>query len=344
MGEWKTGSGLMQDPRLSWIEFTVDSHLDRLDPQERERLKTELERDPQLRDLSERVGQVLRPLDSWTAPPASPQLIDRTLLFLRKRTHQEGGLILHPAEKRAGIRRFVSLRDVLTAAACIALLFGVLVPSVSGVRSRSQRLMCAGNLATLYQGTSLYQQAFAGSLPYAGSVPGAAWLPATSDGLPFASNSRHVYLLLKLGLGPKPGDFICASNRSARPMASESVAARQDFADVRNVSYDTLNLSGPSPNLRPPTSIAYLSDANPLFIGGRFHDALDPDRTNSPSHRGIGQNVLSLDGRAELMKTPLYGSRRDNLWLAGDIRRYAGTETPKGPEDAFLVPGFPEAH
>ena len=113
-----------------------------------------------------------------------------------------------------------------------------------------------------------------------------------------------------------------------------------DFPAACNISYATLNLAGPTPNLRPTMPVAYISDANPLFIGARFNPAIDADRANSPAHRGKGQTVLTLDGSTKWMTKPQYGPKRDNLWLIGGIRRYTGIETPTG-DDVQLVPGYP---
>ena len=41
------------------------------------------------------------------------------------------------------------------------------------------------------------------------------------------------------------------------------------------------------------------------------------------------------------MTTPIYGPKRDNLWAAGHIRRYTGTETRASDNDVQLVPGYP---
>jgi hypothetical protein len=78
-------------------------------------------------------------------------------------------------------------------------------------------------------------------------------------------------------------------------------------------------------------------------VNGRFDDQVDPDRTNSPAHGGRGQTVLTLDGSVRFADSPIYGDAKDNLWLVNDVRRYTGTELPRRQDDAFLVPGFPQA-
>jgi hypothetical protein len=114
-----------------------------------------------------------------------------------------------------------------------------------------------------------------------------------------------------------------------------------DFPAHPNISYDSLNLAGANPNLRPPTALAYISDANPLFVGARFNAGVDPTRTNSPAHRGKGQTVLRLDGSAAFVATPVYAANGDNLWTISNVQEYRGTETATRADDAFLVPGFP---
>ena len=80
-----------------------------------------------------------------------------------------------------------------------------------------------------------------------------------------------------------------------------------------------------------------MSDPNPLFIGGRFQETVDPTHANSPAHGGRGQTVLLIDGSTRKLTSPIYGADRDNLWLVGDIRRYTGTETPTDAHAPFLI-------
>lgn len=127
-------------------------------------------------------------------------------------------------------------------------------------------------------------------------------------------------------------------------MPNAELAKRDDFANAANVSYDSLNLCGPKPNLRPRVPLVYVSDPNPLFIGARFNSAVNADTTNSPAHGGRGQNILTTVGNTEFLRTPFFGARKDNVWLAGNIRYYTGTEAPVNDEDVQLVPGYPSAN
>ncbi len=322
-------------------ELILDFHLDRLAEEERSWITAELARDAELRAKSDRLGRILQPLDHSSLAPAPASLAENVLDYVARATDP---LLRVPFTGDSGrpLRfPFLRAREFIAAAACILLLVTVAVPGVSEVRHRSQRAACASHLGMIFRGASAYQHAYGDSLPFAGSVANASWLPGGSGEAPFASNSRHPYLLVKLGYGPAPKDFICPGDADAEAMPGGEIADRDDFTAARNINYDSLNLAGATPNLRPPVAIAYLSDANPLFVGARFNDAVDPNSTNSPAHRGRGQTVLTLNGSAQFVRSPIYDATRDNLWTIGNVRHYRGTESPTRRDDAFLVPGYP---
>ena len=59
-------------------ELLLDFHLDRVDNQDRVLIERELERDEELRDKSDRLARVLRPLDHWTVGPPPEKMSERT--------------------------------------------------------------------------------------------------------------------------------------------------------------------------------------------------------------------------------------------------------------------------
>ncbi len=328
------------------IESLLEYHLDLLSGDQRAAIEAAILRNPAIREKSDRLGQMLRPLDYWTVPATSRSLEDKVLAKIQARAlvseSQQLSFSHHSNEEPSTYRRpGFRWRNVIAAAASIAIILTIAGPVLSNVRFRSQQARCMANLGSVFQGVKLYQAAFTGALPYAGEVAGSTWLPDSTSDRPMASNSRHMFMLTKYNYGPKPEHFVCPSLSCDSPMAMTDLAKRRDFARTCNVSYASLNLAGTTPNLRPRTSIAYLSDTNPLFVGGRFNRSLDPDTVNSPAHRGRGQVVLMLDGTVSKLASPIYGNKADNLWLAGNLREYTGTETPTSDTDAFLVPGFP---
>lgn len=333
----------------------LDLHLGQLDDAERAAIESRINSDAAAGALSDRIGRKLRPLDYWAAAPMPESLVARTLERVQSpgtasheddnRSVEAGGVSdgsnnLHTVTDGGRFRFPRAFKEIIAVAACVGILVCAAIPSIVQLREQSHVNQCASNLGSIFQGTRMYQATFGGALPFAGRPSDASWLP-TPAMKPFASNSRNIYLLARLNFGPKPEEFVCPSNKDGSPMPASEMAALHDFSRRTQISYDTLNLSGPEPNLRPQATLAYAGDANPLFRSGRFDDSVDPSRTNSTIHGGEGQNVLMTDGRVEWLTSPIYGSHEDNIWLAGSIRRYQGVEHPRDRLDAHLVPGFP---
>lgn len=332
----------MKREKQQLFESILDLHLDRLDEHERESLETAVRADPELAAASVRVGKVLQPLDQWGIATVPQNLADRILSHIDNQTGTRA-MTASPVFEPVSRPRwpFVSLREPLAVAACIALLLGVFFPGLSALRHNSRKALCSDNLRSIFTGTTMYQASFGGALPYAGRIPGASWLPNEESGQVFASNSRHIYLLVKMDFGPKPCDFVCPGGGAGVPMSSDHFAECKDFTQACNINYASMNLSGPAPSLRPGRALAYMGDASPLFVNARFDSSVDPTRANSRAHGGKGQMILTLDGTVRWMTTPVYGTQKDNVWLAGDIRHYTGLERPTDRDDVQLVPGYP---
>lgn len=322
------------------VDQLLEWHLNLMDGESSAQFETQLRENSQLQKKSELLGRVLSPLDHWSVVPAPSNLAENVLDAVSRSGRAER----QPASGRPNFSfPFFRIRDFVAAAACVGLLMGVFVPAASALRGRSQRILCSGNMHTIAQGLNQYQASFAGALPFAGVAPDSTWLPG-EDPTCFSSNSRHVFLLIKNGFVNKPNAFLCPSKKNAAPMNVAGLQGCDDFGDENNISYDSHNLAGTNPNLRPTTSLAYLADPNPLFIGARFNREVDPQQANSPAHGGCGQTVLFLDGRAEYVRTPILGANKDNMWTIEGVRQYTGRETPTRPYDSFLVPGIPKIH
>lgn len=323
-------------------ETLLDWHLGLLDDEERTWIEQELDRDASLQRKSDRLGQRLQPLDLWRVPSANPRLIETVL----SRIAEEGVAPTQQAPLTEDADRIfvfprVPIREWVVVAACILLLVGITVPGVSELRHRSRRSLCSNNLSGLFRGTSTYQQAYAGMLPFAGNVPGSSWLPSGAIDRPYASNSRHAFLLVKHGHVSNTQMFLCPSDESGKMMDSHLADQQDDFNRADNISYATLNQSGMRPQIAPTIPLAYMSDPNPLFANACFNPNIDPERTNSSAHRGRGQMVLTLDGRVRWMTRPVYGQQKDNLWVIQGYDRYIGIESLSSQNDVQLVPGYP---
>lgn len=333
----------MTDRERNREERLLDWHLDQLEAEERASFDAELRSDAALRLASERLARVLRPLDQAPAVLSPANLADRVLSHVHRTRQMEHSPGL-PVGERAP-RRFLPFpggraREWIAVAACILLLLTVSVPGVASLRERSRQAICGNNLADVFRGLSGYRQSCDENLPFSGRVTNAAWLPGGS-GETFASNSRHIFLLPKLGFVTATRSFVCPSDATRQAMQPASISTRSDFAE-RGVSYDSWNLSGMSPIVRPRSAVPYLSDAGPFFVRARFDSSVDAERANSPVHRGRGQSILFLDGRVQWTTSPMCGEQRDHVWLIRNVRTYNGTETPERESDAHLIPGFAE--
>ena len=324
----------------------LDYVLERCQAADEQRIRAALRQDPALNARCDRLRRRLAPLDAWTAPPPREGLVDDILDVIaaqsagRALERRQAASALPPGSNRdlAGSRPLVSLRELVALAACITFLVGIVVPGLSTARFNSRRTMCASNLAGLYQGMSSYAQSYAGLLPMVGREPGQPWLRKQDQA--HRTNRSNAYLLLRHRFVARPEQFVCQARKGARPMSTDQIDRNTDFPSDRNCSYDLQNLSGPTPRhllIAARIALPFMADANPLFEGGRFNGAADP-QANTTSHQGLGQNVLHFDGRVAWYVTPLSESTRDNIWQAGDLREYNGTETPLSTTDAFLTP------
>ncbi len=343
-----------QSERRHRLELLLDYHLDRLDADERVRVEGWLDEDLALQASNRNLIEVLRPLDAWTVPAADPDLADNVLRAVERSRKlrdlsdqpewQEAAGAAISGESGGRSRGFLfSGRELLAAAACVLLVFSLLVPGISKVRRDRQRGQCAMNMHAIQQGLSSYQDTFRSAVPFMAGIPGASWLPGGAGAPERAtqSNSRHTFLILKLRLVSRAEAFICPAD-DALAMDDADIQQSDDFTEFRNNSYDSMNMAGGFPEIEPAPSTVYLSDHNPLFVRGRFDDSIDPDQANSPNHDGRGQNILRLDGSVEWLTSPMIEKRGDNLWLMGNRRQYDGTETLDDPSDGWMIPGFPK--
>lgn len=352
-----------------WRELLVDLHLERISAHDRSALHAELRSNPELREASVRLGRILQPLDHWRVPRPPADLADHVLSHVADRTgaafkkREESASFETPPpdaedapqlllvgndgegksrERGAGPISFLfGMREVLAVAACLLIVFTLMVPSL---RQNAREATCRANLQEISKGVAQYQQVSQASLPFGGILSSAPWLPTAAAShpdprQPRQSNSRHAFLLLRLKINDSD-DFVCPSSQG-KPMRVANLDQYHDFASALNNSYDSLNMAGDDPPVRPDGAIPYMADRSPLFANGAFDPNIDPETTNSPTHNGAGQNVLRLDGSVEWTTSPLVGLRKDNVWLSGNRRRYVGTETVTGPDDSMVIPGNP---
>jgi hypothetical protein len=225
----------------------------------------------------------------------------------------------------------------------VVMAVGIGVPSMLAMRERSQRTMCAANLATVGRGVQSYATTFGNSLPFSGWSENSSWRPSADPAIATVPNRRHVYLLLRTQQIPSAA-LVCPSSKDV-PMPAEQIGARDDFLESRNVSYASQNMAGVRPSLDSGGNLVIYADDNPLFDDGlplqdvavRSLGLADPAQSNSRVHGGVGQNVLRLDGVSAWTTTPNCGVNGDNIWTLQNVSGYSGREGPKSQSDSHLL-------
>ncbi|MHC4065178.1 MAG: hypothetical protein ACYSUI_11875 [Planctomycetota bacterium] len=332
----------MDQPERINDETLLDFLLERCDEAEAARIAAVLQQDEEQATRFERLAGTLKPLESWTAPEPRAGMVDDILDAIAAQEPVKfvpaASTLPSGSDRPSRGSPIISLRELVALAACITIFVGVFVPALNKARFNSRRHRCANNLGSLFRGTSSYATANAGLLPFAGQAPGRPWLG--KEGRPRASNRRHLlpaargrYFRLRI--------LICPAREGDTPMDPADLASCDDFPSGDNCSYDLQHMAGPTPRQLARVArlrLTFLSDANPLFDGARFHADVDPERANSTSHGGVGQNVVHFDGSTAWYDSPQRGPTGDNIWQAGARRHYEGTEEPASATDAFLIP------
>jgi hypothetical protein len=220
-----------------------------------------------------------------------------------------------------GSGRFNSTRlaDVLSVAAAAVLGVSVLWPVLSAWRTRSTRLSCGANMATVALGMGSYANDYRDQLPVASaSLAGPTWWDVGTA--PGRSNSANLFQLPKLQY-TRLTDLACAGNPgTAKDCACDS---GNDWKCAENVSYSyQVMFSQHRPQwgerrrdsqaMRDTQAMVVLADKSPVIARSRAKQIVNP-LENSPNHGGDGQWALRTDGSAAWLSTPEQGE--DNIWL-----------------------------
>jgi hypothetical protein len=314
----------------------LEYHLRQLTEDEAQAVVRQIEADSEFRGESRAIQRTLQLLNTDDLVVPS-DLVDRVLAGIDRR--------LQPirmesvAAPRFGLAAgLLSLRDLVAAAAMIAVAFGLLVPAFSRAREQGRRATCESQLRNVGYAMNAYAASFGGEMPFVSQRPGAYWLPVNQPGVPVADNRRHVYLLIRQKLAD-PAWFVCPSRPDGIVMVADRPEVFETFPESRNDTYSLQCMAGARPHVTQYPNMPIMADQNPLFASGLFARP-DGRNFNSPNHLHDGQNVLLMDGRVSWSNGPLAGIGADNIWLiqGREQYQYRGMEVPTSDTDAFLVP------
>jgi len=329
-------------------ELLLDWHLGQLDADERLQVEQALADSPALHLKSKRLQELLKILDAYEDPALPKDLAQNVMARIHDRTKViPMPKAPAPPSSQEVAARFPSLalRDIIAIAACIALFIGIAIPGYFKVHNVSQRQRCLNNLHTVSNAMTNYSQAHAGFLPYVDYIQGGNWLSDQNRDMPRASNTRHVYKLVRQGYLPGTRVFLCPADKYGRAMQADDYQQFADFAERANNSYSYLFMNWPQGlrlermRIGPGRSMVLMADRNPHFSGSLGSSQRIPryPLNNSLLHEGgAGQNAIRIDGSGGWFVSPKIGVNGDNIYKAGSVEHYQGTEQPVSETDTFL--------
>lgn len=306
---------------------------------------TLIERDPQAAQASGRIAAALAPL-TYGCCDCPGELASRTVERLCAAAVRIRGSRVSSARvvQLGWPQNLSNVAAVVTVAACILLILGTVVPSFNFMRHRHYRQVCLDQLSGIFKSIELYGSDHDDMLPAVARSAGASWHGIGSQEPGGYSNTRNLYLLLKLGYSKRLADFICCggtTDRGARWDASQA-SAYDDFPSRRDITYSYHLVSDPRTKRFALASKPLMADMNPHF------EVLSPDmeicpaenslRLNSINHARQGQNVLYGGGHALFSRVRIMGDRGDDIYTIKNVSTYRGHEWPAGPDDTFVAP------
>jgi prepilin-type N-terminal cleavage/methylation domain-containing protein len=247
-------------------------------------------------------------------------------------------------------RKGFTLVELLVVIAIIALLMGILMPSLARVRVIANRMVCGSHLGGIGKSVLMYASDYQNKYPL-GGLFNSTWSPtgqiaqwdAKERKEAFAGNRATVtscfYLLVRLG-DAMPKQFVCPGDKDAKEfdLSQYKTTIRElseawDFGENPgiHVSYsmndpfsefvtDTSSGSGnplggdrnPYLDTNAKNYVTGGRGAAPSFVDNEYHDQ---DLTgNAAAHERKAQNILYNDGHVSAEPYPNCGYNYDNVW------------------------------
>jgi hypothetical protein len=222
---------------------------------------------------------------------------------------------------------------------------GVFIPSLNFARQKSWQASCGRQLKQIGQGINQYISDYDDKLPAVATIAGAPWWKVGDQGKKNHSNTRHIWLLVKLGYN-NPADFVCPGRSQGRALQFDPSKVKKcnDFPARRYVTY-SFAIRCPQPQ-KGHTLIpkVLMADLNPLFeslprdYSNSFKLELSEalKTLNSSNHGRRGQHVLFGDGGVKFLRVRHIGD--DDIYTLQDIFIYKGIEVPSREADIFGAP------
>ena len=245
--------------------------------------------------------------------------------------------------------------EILAAAASIAVVAGILFPSLGLARDKYRQVACQDNLRTIGAGFTSFANDNHDRLSSVRVKDGSPWWKIGYQGPEIHSNTRYPFALVKdQYVGGKA--FVCRGNKNAQALNCQSSDLEQlyDFPSRNNISYSFMLLCDKTGNPLQLRRRIIAGDLNPVFVSvfdkmpcqqNIYQRMSQFDRlmlnqqlmqSLSTNHRGRGQNVLYCDGSVEYIKDRVVNG--DDIFTVEGVNAYTGLESPACDTDIFLAP------
>jgi type II secretory pathway pseudopilin PulG len=280
---------------------------------------------------------------------------------------------MHRRHTHAGAGAF-TLIELMIVIGILALLIGILLPSLSAAREAARRAKCGHNLKSVGLSLATYANNHNNLLPNVPFVAGNDWsnigqqadVDATVTPNANRDNLRALFLLVKQDKAA-PELFLCPSTDDTA-MNAEEVDENYDWLSRDNISFSFQNLRGGGLSTNSSSAtMPIMADRNPLLKVDQSvtsysamvpNDSIQPEWMReqgvaesacSPNHGGSGQMVLRLGGHVNFEGTPAAGlvinDIKDNIYTLHNGATWGAPMTsdllndpPYDGRDAWLVP------
>ncbi len=307
------------------------------------------------------LEDTLTDLDSIKYEPCPDNLVDVTVARLKLaaasgnttldgllKEEQEKNIITAPAPNSSG-PMWRNYLQVFAIAATFLIVTSIGYPVFSNMRYKSWQAACVRNMSNVSAGLISFANDNQGQLPYVPLKAGSQWDRVGYQGPENNSNTRHYYLLVKLGY-VKPVDFTCPGHKdSISPDLSEKdLSNMNDFLSARAISFSSPLMCDKLQHRNLSGDVVVMADANPIFRQapqqtnmrsyqgvGKIGITEQLAKMMSPNHSGRGQNVLRFDGSVKFIRVRLVNG--DDIYLLKGVDEYSGKEVPI-QNDIFVVP------
>jgi len=304
-------------------------------------------------EIHSKLKAALAPLDSLEPEPCPDDLAEGTIWRLNNfaRSSQlqlQQLLATEQARKVTAKSRFWrNLGEMAATAAVILGIAGVLFPPLNFARQKSWQARCQTQLGSIFKGLSNYTSHYDGQLPAVATTTGAPWWKVGDQGKENCSNTRPLWLLVKLNY-VNPTDFVCPGRSQGRALQFDPSKVKDcnDFPARRYITYSfPIRCSQPKKRYTLIPKVL-MADSNPLFerlprdYSNSFKLELSEalKTLNSSNHGRRGQHVLSGDGGVKFLRVRHIGIEQDDIYTLQGIFIYKGTEAPSREADIFCAP------